>query len=318
MYWRPLHEADLSTCLEMQPACLGDGLVTRAKALKVWRSLLDHPALQAMVIESEVPIAGHRIVGCGLGVFVSSQFADREIAHPSPGLNSRIIGSIVAGEPILLSYFGLGLANAGNGVDFVNMYGTWRAEILDTQKLAEVHALLGSSFVEHFAGYRFNRILKETIGASAIGLARSSRVYRLIAEFPESDSALGVVSRESALAVPYSVATALYLTQAPVLRLRAGQQKLLWSALDGRTDRELGKSLGLTIEATKKRWVSIFANVERFKPEIFDFSDAPGDSRGPQKRHHVIAYVRAHPEELQPYHWGSSGRARAQRASPKE
>jgi hypothetical protein len=116
MHWRPLREADLSICLEMQPACLGDGLVTRAKALKVWRSLLGHPALKAMVIESEVPIAGHRIVGCGLGMFVSSQFADRELAHPRPGLNSRIIAGIVAGEPILLSYSGLGLANAGNGV----------------------------------------------------------------------------------------------------------------------------------------------------------------------------------------------------------
>jgi hypothetical protein len=209
MYWRPLREADLSACLDMQPACLGDRIVTRAKALKVWFSLLNHAAFQGMVIESEVPIAGHRMVGCGLGVFVSSQFADREIARPKSGLNSRIIAGIVAGESILLSYAGLGLANAGNGVDFVNMYGTWRAGILNALKLAEVHALLGSSFVEHFAGYRFNRVLKETIGASAVGLARSSGVYRLIAEFPESDSALAVVSRESALAAPYSVATAL-------------------------------------------------------------------------------------------------------------
>src|SRR5262249_38292891 len=151
-------------CLEIQPACLGDQIVGRSAALRVWEALLDNPAFQANVIESERPITGHKIVACGMGVFVTRAFADREIRNPRPGLNSRIIASVASQESVLLNRTQIGTGNAGDGVDFVNMYGTWRDGIMNADQLAEAQALLGTSFVEAFAGYRFNRVLKEAIG----------------------------------------------------------------------------------------------------------------------------------------------------------
>jgi hypothetical protein len=59
MYWRPISEVDLPTCLEIQPACLGDQIVGRGTALRVWKAFLDNPAFHANVIETERPIAGH-------------------------------------------------------------------------------------------------------------------------------------------------------------------------------------------------------------------------------------------------------------------
>ena len=202
MYWRPIAEADLSESLEIQPACLGDQIVGRSAAVRVWKDLLDNPAFQANVIESERPLSGHRIVACGMGVFVTRAFADREIRNPRPGINSRIIAAVVSGEPVVLSRVQIGAGNAGEGVDFVNMYGTWRDGIMNTHQLAEAQALLGTSFVEHFAGYRFNRVLKEAIGNSRIALARATGTYRIVAEFRESESALAVVTRESVLTAP--------------------------------------------------------------------------------------------------------------------
>ena len=275
----------------------------RSTALRVWTAFLDNPAFQANVIESERAIAGHRIVACGMGVFVSGEFADREITNPRPGLNSRIIAGVASAEPVVLSRAEIAAGNAGEGIDFVNMYGTWRDGIMNADQLAEVHALLGTSFIEHFAGYRFNRVLKEAIGHSTIALARATGTYRLIAEFQESESALFVVTRESALAAPYSVAAKMYRYQAPVLRLRPAEQRLLAAALSGKTDAELSADLGLSIEAIKKRWMSIFDRVEEFKPEILSKTDPDTDSRGPQKRHRVVAYVRTHPEELRPFSW---------------
>jgi len=259
------------------------------------------------VIESERPIAGHKIVACGLGVFVTAAFADREINDPRPGLNSRIIAGVAAGEPVVLSRAEIGEGNAGEGLDFVNMYGTWRDGIMNPDQLAEVHALLGTSFVEHFAGYRFNRVLKEAIGDSRIALARATGTYRLLAEFPESESALAVLTRESALTAPYSAAATIYRYRAPVLRLRPAEQELLAAALSGKTDAELSVDLGLTVESTKKRWLSIFGRVDQFKPEILSQTEADADAfndvRGRQKRHRVVAYIRAHPEELRPFSW---------------
>lgn len=308
MYWRPLREADLSHCLKIQPECLGDQIAGRNAAFRVWKTFLDNPSFQATVIESERPIAGHKVVACGMGVFVTAAFADREIRDPRPGLNARIIAGVASREPIVLSRADIGAGNAGEGLDFVNLYGTWRDGIMNADQLAEVHALLGTSFVEHYSGYRFKRVLKEAIGDSRIDLARATGTYRLLAEFPDSHSALAVVTRESALTAPYSAAASIYRYQPPVLRLRPAEQKLLASALTGKTDAELSVELGLSIEATKKRWLSIFERVDQFKREILTQTEADSDGRGPQKRHRVVAYVRAHPEELRPFSWDTKTR----------
>src|SRR4029078_8196694 len=119
---------------------------------------------------------------------------------------------------------------------------------------------------------------------------------RLVAEFPQSESALAVVTRERALTAPYSAAATIYRYRAPVLRLRPAEQKLLIAALSGKTDAELSADLGLSIEAIKKRWMSVFARIDEFKPEILNDAGLDSDGRGPQKRHRVAAYIRAHPE----------------------
>jgi DNA-binding NarL/FixJ family response regulator len=303
MYWRSIREADLLECLEIQPACIGDRLLGRGETLRVWRELLATPAFQANVIESEAPIAGHRIVACGLGVFVGRTFVDRELAEPRPGLNSRIIASVASGDPCVLDREAIAAGNAGSGLDFVNLYGSWREGVLDDAALTEVQGLLGRSFVENFAGYRFNRVLKEAIGEPVIALARRTGSYRVVAEFSETSSALVMASPESARDAPYSVAMSMYRYQAPVLRLSPGEQTLLAAALDGKTDAELSAALGLSLEAVKKRWISIYARVEASRPELLQGADTGGTRRGPQKRHRVVAYVRAHPQELRPYAW---------------
>jgi len=308
MYWRPISDADLSECLEIQPACMGDQIVGRSAAVRVWKGLLHDPSFLANVIESERPLAGRRIVACGMGVFVTKSFADREIKAPQPGLNSRIIAGIASGESPLLSRAHIAAGNAGEGIDFVNMYGIWREGILNADQLSEVQALLGTSFVEHFAGYRFNRVLKEAVGQSSIALARATGTYRIVAEFKKSESALAVATRESVLTAPYSVAAALYRYQSPELHLRPAEQNLLIAALAGKTDAELSQDLGLSIEAIKKRWMSIFDRIDEFKPEILSRTGTDSDGRGPQKRHRVVAYIRSHPEELRPFSWEKKNR----------
>src|SRR5262249_55182352 len=140
-------------CLKMQPACLGDQLVGQSAALAVWNSLIKHPGFLATVIESDQPIAGNRIAGCGMGVFVSREFAGREIQEPRPGLNARIIESIASPtrqKPVILDRGEIGQGNAGAGLDFVNLYGTWRDGVLKPAELAEVQVLLGTGFAEQF------------------------------------------------------------------------------------------------------------------------------------------------------------------------
>lgn len=303
MHWRPIRAEDLETCLEIEPACIGDALISRAAALRIWRELLAGPALHGSVFETDPPIHGHRIVGGGIGVFVDPEFADRELERPRPQLGSRIIASVAAGESVVLDRAGIARGNAGAGLDFVNLFGNWRVDLLDDDQRAEVQTLLGASFLENLAGFRFNRVIKEAIGKPTISTARATGSYQLVAEFPEHGSALFVVSPGDARDIPFSVAARMYRFQPPMLRLRRAEQELLAAALDGRTDAELSAELGVSVEAVKKRWISVFGRIEEFKPEILGESDAGAKHRGPQKRHRVLAYVRAHREELRPYAW---------------
>jgi hypothetical protein len=114
--------------------------------------------------------------------------------------------------------------------------------------------------------------------------------------------ALGVVERADALAVPGSVGAMLFTYREPVLRFRNADQQLLSAALRGLTDEESARTMGLTLPAVKKRWASVFDHVARGKPELLPGLEDGLDrqTRGPQKRHYLLAYLREHPEELRP------------------
>ena len=138
-----------------------------------------------------------------------------------------------------------------------------------------------------------------------------SEIFRFIGRYPELDRATALLTKQDAVAVPYSFAISMFHYEAPVLRLRENDQQLLLVALVGRTDAELSADLGVPIQTIKKRWISVFERIAQTKPELFEAVPPGGDEgRGPQKRHHVLSYVRAHPEELRPYDWGQASPAR--------
>jgi|SRR5665213_613462 len=61
--------------------------------------------------------------------------------------------------------------------------------------------------------------------------------------------------------------------------------------------------LGTSLPAVKKIWVSIYRRVEECLPELVPDllpSDIPAAGRGREKRRHLLAYLREHPEELRP------------------
>jgi hypothetical protein len=96
----------------------------------------------------------------------------------------------------------------------------------------------------------------------------------------------------------------MYNYREPALGLRQSDQLLLVAALKGATDSELASQLGVSVTAIKKRWLSVFAAFESVEPKLSGISASKAQDctkRGLQKRHHVLSYVRAHPEELRPY-----------------
>ena len=108
-----------------------------------------------------------------------------------------------------------------------------------------------------------------------------------------------------------SLAASLFQFREPVLGLSDTDKHLLAEALDGGTDGELAARINLSPSSIKKRWRSVFERIADVRPDLLPDADDKGwdEARGPQKRHHILAYVRSHPEELRPFRWGTSGQA---------
>jgi hypothetical protein len=305
MSWRPILGADLLSCLALQAANQGDKLVGFDAALHVWRGLLRDPFFIAVAFESDPPIGGRSLIGFGASAFVSAKFMAEELADPRPDINSRIIASVQSGQSVVLTRDEIARANAGQGVDSVILYGSWREDILSPSESAQVQMLLPSIYTKLHAGYRIGRIAWETACEHEERFARSSGVYRTIGEFPELGRALHFMSSVTAVEVPGSLGNVMCSYTEPVLRLHETDQQLLVAAQNGATDWELAASLGLKLAAVKARWRSTFARIAEVMPDLVSDQDT-GNNRGLQKRHGVLSYIREHPEELRPYKWNNS------------
>jgi hypothetical protein len=307
MTWREMCEADLADCFNIEPRHLGAEIVGHEPAMKIWRSLVRSRCFNSVVIESATSKRTKRIVASGSSVFVTPDFATQELERPRPYLNSRIIASIASRKSVVLPESVLCGENAHRPVDFIVLNGDYRNDSLSQEEFDEVQMLLPFTFMEAHLGYRLNRILIEWTGETQRRFHHSSGVWRAVEVYAQEDRGLSVMTRKDALAVSGSIAAPLFQYQEPILRLHETDKQLLAEALRGGTDSELALRMNLSLASIKKRWLSLFQRVAESQPTLL-----PGCReqnwkayRGPQKRHHILAYVRSHPQEIRPFRWYS-------------
>jgi len=317
MVWRHFREQDLLECLNADPPHIGAELVGNTRAIAAWKKLIQARSFSAAVIDADRPTADHRIIGFGAGVFVSPSFAEEELSNPRPGLNARLIAGIDAGQPAVLGDAELRSRNTKGGLDILIIYGYARMT-LTPPVIDETRMVLASSLIGLWGGYRLNRLIGEPIGPADRSFAEDSRAWQIIRdfdEFPSQDSdrqwgrgrALAVMTRESTVSIPGTMALALFHRREPVLGLRDSDQQLLSAALVGLTDEGLARELNLKLTAVKRRWLTLFERIADVRPDLLpcdvrlpENGDNNPGKRGRQKRHHLLAYLREHPEELRP------------------
>lgn len=312
--WRPATWDDIEPSLAIQPNNRGDGLPDARLALASWKTFFHDPFFFSAVIESSPPIQGHRLIGLGAAVLVNSQFADAEVSNPQPDITSRIMASLHSARSALATWNEVAQANAHDGVNVVIVYVAWRDDILSPADRHAVEVSCPVSFADALAGFRIHRILVETTSKPVTDFHRRSVEYRIIAEFPDIERAIHLMTKESATVLPGSIGNIIFRFHEPILRLRDSDQQLLLAALKGATDTELALQLGMSSSAIKARWRSAFARIEEAMPDLIgDAEDR--DGRGSQKRHRVLAYMRTHMEELRPYDWKVQAKRRLHRFS---
>ena len=310
--WRKTQAGDLAECLRLHPARNGAEIVGHTRTLGAWKQLLETPhATRSAVIEVHEASGRVQIVGFGLASFVKKSFVEDEMRNPRPGLNARIIESVVNGSPVIATYAEVRDANTRGDLQQINLDTSWKNGPLTPAQVDEVRVLLGHAYHELFAGYCFSRILLELTDQLDLWLVRGQKVFRVVDRFEEfrrknpktgwnPDRSLMEVTLDSIRKDPYSVAAGLFQHHvAPQFAFTRTEQELLDVAEEGGDDAFIAKSLFVSLPAIKRRWASIFARVGLIRPDLCPM-DGDG-KRGVQKRQRVLTYVRSHPEELRPF-----------------
>jgi hypothetical protein len=309
--WRKTRPSDLSECLKLHPAKNGAETVGHCRALEAWQRLfvMSHASRSAVVERHSKGTT--EIAGFGFATFVKKSFAAAEVQNPRPGLNARIIESIVNGKSVIATYEEVREANTRDGLEQVILETSWKNGPLNPAEVDEVRVLLSRAYQELHAGYRFSRILSEMVDELDLWHVRDHPLLKVVDRFevfrlanPDTtwnpERALIAVTVESIHADPHSVAAELFRHRVhPQLAFTRGEQELLEVALEGMDDASAAKSLFVSLPAIKRRWRNIFERVAAVRPDLCP-SDGDG-TRGIQKRQRVLTYVRKHPEELRPF-----------------
>jgi hypothetical protein len=317
--WRKTRAADLPECLSFRPAKNGSEFVGQERVLEAWRQLLEMTdATRSAVVELKQD-GNTEIVGLGLATFVTKEFVNSEMSNPAPGLNARVIASIVNNASVIATHDEVREANTRGDLQQVTLEFSWKNR-LNADERNGVSLFLGRAYQALFAGYHLSRTILEAVDELDLLMVGRQPGFEIIDRFeafrranPDTkwnqERALVAVTTESSKVNQYSIASALYQNHIrPQFGFTQGEQQLLEAAIGAADDAEAAKSLFVSLPTIKRRWEKIFERVAAIAPDLCP-QDGNG-TRGTQKRQRILNYVRSHPEELRPFDLSADRKAK--------
>ena len=315
--YRPMQPTDVGNCVQVLakiPAigCRYGSAIDNLRA--AWERLFGCEAMVTAVYED---VDGPRITmwGVGVGVFVHDDFVRALKAPPLFWVGPELAKRVVQGNSPVLSDNDVRKANSGDGLNLV----VWEAcSIREFATRADANHLMMTAFVDLYRGFHCKEAislqaesaerLQWTIdGGGLLWDAAQARYVRSLgkdlADVVREPHIVGTTP-EVESSRPGSSVSPLFDYHRPELGFSRGEQRLLLSALPGRTDEELCRELGTSVPTVKSMWRAIFNRAASRLPGLFPEdhlqAGAHNAARGKEKRRHLLAYLREHPEELRP------------------
>ena len=313
---RRMQPRDVGECVEiiathpMRGPRYGNAI---AELRPAWLRLLDCEASVAVVIEE---VNGFRATICfvGVSVFVSDDFVLELKTPPLPWFGPELAKRAVRGTSPLLSDIQLREANSRGGLNLVVWEGCIRPGF---EQHSEIHRTVLNLFIEEHRGYLWKELiasqmesverLKWTLQTG--GMLWNPALSRYVESLEEDPQEILTkphivgVTREIEHRRPGTWVGTLFEYRPPQFDFSRSEQRLLLSALSGRTDEELSSDLGKSLSTVKNTWRSIHNRAASRLPELFP-DHSPADlrfsGRGKERRRHLLTYLRDHPEELRP------------------
>ena len=278
-----------------------------------WRRLVRSEAMGTSVFE-EVDGAHTTVWGVGVGVFVHDDFVRELKTPPLFWFGPELAKRTVRGDSPVLTDEELREGNSKQGLTLL----VWEAcPIPDFSRRPDAYHLMVTAFLDLFRGFH----CKEAITSQAESAERlqwnmdgggllwdtTTHAYtrslgRDLADVFREPHIVGTTPEVESNRLGSWVGP-LFDYRRPELGFSRGEQRLLLAALPGRTDEELCRELGMSLPTAKSIWRSIYNRAASRLPGLFPDQlqmDVQNAERGKEKRRHLLAYLREHPEELRP------------------
>ncbi len=309
--YRPAAAQDVEACLEMLPPGFACPDSLRARMAEAWRSWLREGVMQMTVLEDGDRPPGARRIAFGNSVFVGEAFAEEAKTSLPPPLGAQVVRRWREGRSPVLGLPAVRAANSGPGLTLLILHIGWVPALPD-EEVRWAKGKLLEAMLFFFSGYKLREVLQEVYSEEERqrGLAVGARVKNDHAAFyearpdllppPECRPYLIGGSREETADGSYL--SPLFFYSPPRFFFKTGEQEVLRLALLDRSDEEAADGLSVSPSTVQKRWRTVYERVAAAEPGFFPAEGGAGapSARGAAKRRHLLAYLRAHPEELRP------------------
>jgi len=313
--YSPMRAGDIPACVALVKAdpIVGPRYGSAIELLPaVCARLLGQESFRAVVFRAS-DRNDTRIIWMRLAAFVTSDFMRRLKTAPMVWIGPELLQRVSQGRSPLLSGHEVAKANSiSDGLNLVTLGGAFdQAYVrqLEAYNMGFMSVLEGGSgfcvkeFVTQAESEEHLQAVLDTgnllfCGQKKRYIAPREEQRRNLLQEPHI---IGI-TRDLAAQRPGAWISELFKYDQPNLHLNRGQRRLLIAAMNGAVDVELADQLKVSVAVVKKTWRDIYDRVHDYLPELFsdEGSRESSGKRGKAKKHRLLSYMRAHPEELRP------------------
>jgi DNA-binding CsgD family transcriptional regulator len=322
MRYRFATTADLPTCQDLVGPTLPTGPPLLAELPQLWKSLLNESPASLTVIEDPEKRYPESIEAFAACVFVDDAFLTDFLAAPSPYLSAIVYQRVLEGNSPILSASAIRDKNSGSGLNLVCLHFCLRNPDVQHPATRSVLQVANTAFFFFFAGYRINALVQEVYGARHAQYLEVGGL-RLISNFGATFARGGKapplaehpylfgLRKEEISPTAFNPLSYFFHSLTPRFHFSNAAQRVLERAMLNETDAEIATRLGVSLDAVKKSWRSIYERVDEVAPRMFGSTQVrPHEGhRSVEKRRHLLEYLRTHLEELRPTNHSRLGRS---------
>ena len=269
---------------------------------EIMGGLIQSERLRGGCVEEAIS-SGWQVSATGASVFISDAVADAYLAAPTPFFAAQLMARIMAGErDVVLDAPAVARGNAGGGLNLFVLGFTHRFGNDDPPILRPLLARAIEHFVYAHRGYKLRRMLREDPTPIAdVMVASGMEVQHEFTDLGRKVLSAGPTAASQLF--PSTTVSMLFQHSPPEVRYSNAERRLLELAVDGMADGEIAAEIGVTASTIKQTWRSVYERTLRQVPQALpgEGETAQDGVRGQEKRRHLLAYLRDHPQELRPY-----------------